>query len=291
VARHVGLARQLPAEPRRPQELGDTIVINHGLLGLALREAAGEAPAYAPKLAFEVPHAGLPRVRTDDLLDGAVRDPQSAVRDAVVAHLPRQQVALRDLEFLVFRVPRQLDDLHAVQQRTRYRIPDVRRRHEEHLREVERRVQVVVRECVVLRRVQHLQESRCGIAPEIAAQLVHLVQHDQRIVRSRSLDLLDYPSRHGAHVRPPVPPDLRFVSHAAQGDADELPPQHSRDRLAKRRLASTRRTHETQNRPARLATLEFDDGEELQDAALDLLQAVVVFVQDLLRAVDVQLVL
>ena len=56
----------------------------------------------------------------------------------------------------------------------------VRRRDEEHLGEVERHAEVVVDEGRVLRRVEHLEERGAGVSLERDAQLVDLVEQEDR---------------------------------------------------------------------------------------------------------------
>ena len=107
---------------------------------------------------------------------------------AVVLDLPRHQVALGDLQLLQVGVARQLDDLHAVQQGPRDGVQHVGRGDEHHLGQVEGQGQVVVGEVAVLLGVQHLEQGAGRIAAEVLAQLVDLVQHDQRVVGAAFLD-------------------------------------------------------------------------------------------------------
>ena len=67
-------------------------------------------------------------------------------RDAVLFDLPRNQVLERDVDLFFLGVTLQFDDLHAVAQRLGDRIEHVRRRDEQHLRQIERHVEVVVAE-------------------------------------------------------------------------------------------------------------------------------------------------
>ena len=80
--------------------------------------------------------------------------------------------------------------------------------------------------------------------------------------------------------------DLGFVVHAAQARAHELEPHGSRDALAERRLADAGRADEAEDRAA-ARRIELAHREVLEDAPLDLLEAVVVRVEDLARLRDV----
>ena len=76
--------------------------------------------------------------------------------------------------------------------------------------------------------------------------------------------------------------DLSDVRQTAHREPEELPVQSPSNRLANRRLANTRGADQADN-----LTLdgppELADGEELQNAVLNVLQPVVVLIQHLLR--------
>ena len=97
---------------------------------------------------------------------------------------------------------------------------------------------------------------------------------------------LDDLAGEGADVGAPVPAHLGLVAHAAERKADELAARGAGDGLGERRLADAGRPHEAQDRPLGLHD-QLADRQEFQDALLDLLEAVVVLVEDLLGALDV----
>src|SRR5436309_2355282 len=82
---------------------------------------------------------------------------------------------------------------HPVAKSRMDRIEQVRRGHEQHAGEIEGYAEVMVAEGVVLLRIEHLEQGRGGIAPVIHPQLVHLIQHENRIRGSPLLDPLDDP--------------------------------------------------------------------------------------------------
>ena len=112
---------------------------------------------------------------------------------------------------------------------------------EEDLGEVDGRVEVVVHEGRVLRRVEHLEQRRRGVALVAAAQLVDFVNEHHRVRGARRLEALDQLARHRTHVRPPVALDLGDVGQAAHREAVELAAECARDGLADRRLADAGR--------------------------------------------------
>ena len=91
-----------------------------------------------------------------------------------------------------------------------------------------------------------------------------------------------------ADVGAAVAADLGLVVHAAHGDARELAAQGARDGAAERRLAHAGRPDEAQDR-ALEDGLQLQHGQVIEDALLHLLQIVVVLVQNLGGALDVDL--
>ncbi len=193
------------------------------------------------------------------------------------------------MDLLLERVARQLDDLHAVAQRRRNGVELVGGGDEHDLREIVRHVEVVIGEAVVLLRIEHLEERRAGVAAEVGAQLVDLVEHHDRVHAPGLLHRLDDPSRQRAHVGAPVAADLRLVAHPAQREPDELAPRGLGDALPERGLADARGAHQAED-GALHVVLQLPHGQVLEDALLHLVQRVVVAVELLAGVLDVQVV-
>ncbi len=158
------------------------------------------------------------------------------------------------------------------------------------LRQVERHAEVVVAERGVLLRVEHFEQRRRRIALDAAPELVDLVEHQHGVARAGLAQRLDDVARQRADVGAPVAADLGLVVHATEADAHELAAQRPRDALAERGLADAGRADEAQDRAAPFR-VQLAHREELEDAPLDLLEAVVVLVEDLARMVDVVLLM
>ena len=207
----------------------------------------------------------------------------------MVGDLLRHEVAARDPHLLLLGVARDLDDLHSVTQRRRDRVQDVRGRDEQDLGEIECHVDVVVPECHVLFGVEHLEQRGGRIAAEVHAELVHLVQHEHRVLRFGPAQALDDLPRQRADIRSPVTADLRLVAHAAERDPVELPAERPRDRPAERGLADARGADEAQDRilPGRAHALH---REVFEDTFLHLLETGMILVEDPPRLVDVEVV-
>ncbi len=251
------------------------------------------------QLSLQVANARFPRVRRHDLAEGIVRDTHFVLSEPVALDLPRHQVMPSDRDLLVLRVPVEPEHLHPVEQRSRDRLGDVARRDEQHLRQVEIDVEVVVAEGVVLRRVEHLEERRGGVAAPVGSDLVDLIEHHHGVLRPRVLQRAHDPSRQRTDVRPAVAADLGLVVHATEGDADELPSERTRDRLAERRLADTGRSDQGEDRAGSSSALfreptlrpELADGQVFDDPVLHVAEALVILVEDATRVGDVQVVL
>ena len=106
----------------------------------------------------------------------------------------------------------------------------------------------------VLLRIEHLEHRGERIAARSAAlHLVDLVDHQHGIAHLHAAQRLQDQPRQRSDVRAAVPADLRFVAHAADGDAIERSPDRLRDRLAQRGLARARRADEAEDRAVRIA--------------------------------------
>ena len=100
----------------------------------------------------------------------------SSSRKRGPVELAADQVVAGDRHLLGLGVAVEADDLHPVEERPGDRVDHVGRGDEQHPREVEVDLQVVVPERVVLGRVEHLEERRRRVAPEVRPDLVDLVQ-------------------------------------------------------------------------------------------------------------------
>ncbi len=213
-----------------------------------------------------------------------------------------------DDDLFVLGVAVEPHDLHAVEQRAGDCLGHVCRRDEHDVGQVELDLEVVVAERVVLRRVEHFEQGRSGIArPTASGQLVDLVEQHDRVHGSRLGDRSHEPSRLCADVRAAVAADLGLVAYAAQRDTNEATAHCARDRLAERRLADARRADEGDDRagasargalpPRRLVSdghaslgAQLAHAEILDDAVLHLVETRVIGVEDGARFGHVELV-
>ena len=178
------------------------------------------------------------------------------------------EVALGDLQLLELGVARERDDLHAIAQRRRDRVERVGGADEEHLREVERQVEVVIAERCCSARDRALRaaptagrrgnrrrpcRSRRSSSPGLRVPASRMRAHDR--------------ARHRADVGAAMAADLGFVAHAADREPHELAAHRARDRLSERRLADAGRSDEAQDRSGQLL-LELADGQDTRRCGL-----------------------
>ena len=83
------------------------------------------------------------------------------------------------------------------------------------------------------------------------AELVDLVEQEDRVLGAGLLHPLDDAAGHRADVGAAVAADVGLVAHAAERDAHVLAPERAGDRLGDRGLADARRADEEQDRPLR----------------------------------------
>ena len=200
------------------------------------RCAFGNAPRHLAAdradLALQLAQPGFLRVLLNDRGERRLRNMHVARSDAVLFHLFRQQVAARNLALLFFRITGQTNHFHPVAQCGLNRVQHVGRRHEHHVREIESDAQIVIAEGVVLLRVKHFEERRRWIAAKIRADLINLVEHDERVVRARLLYGLNDAAGHRADISATMPANLRLVVHAAQRETHKLSIKRTRNRAS-----------------------------------------------------------
>ena len=160
---------------------------------------------------------------------------------------------------------------------------------EEDLRKIERQIEIVIAESIVLLRIENLQQRRRRIAAVVVAELVNLVEHHDGIVNTGAADRLNYAARHRADVGATMSAQFGFVAHATERHALKLPSQRARDRTTQRSLANSRRSDKTENRTLGVRS-QLDHGQKLEDAFLHVFEAIVVFIENLARFVQIEFV-
>ena len=138
----------------------------------------------------------------------------------------------------------------------------------------------MIREGIILLRIQHFQQRAARITAVIVGKLINLIQHHNRIRNSASLDAFHDAARHRSNVCTAVSANFRFVARAAQTDADIFPVQRPGNALPDGSFAGTRRTYKQKNR-AGLFLVQIHDRDLLQDTVFHFFQAIVIFIQNL----------
>ena len=284
----------VPVEELRLDHPGAQQLFQHGLGDRDLFRIAGcDLPGALAQDAVDGPlqsaDAGLPGVAVDDAVQSLLGQGHLAGQAAQL-QLLGQQVAAGDVVFFHPGVAGQLDDVHAVPQGGGDAAQVVGGGDEQHMAQVIGDVQEVVLEGVVLLGVQRLQQGGRRVAPEIPRQLVDLVQQDQGVLAFGGDHGADDLAGHGADVGAAVAADLGLVPHAAQAEPDVLAVEAFGDGAGDAGLAHARGAHQADDLGLDVGG-QLADGQHLQDAVLDLFQAVVVVVQDLLGLADVQVIL
>ena len=147
-------------------------------------------------------------------------------------------------------------------------------------------IEIVVRKGIVLFRIKHLQKGARRIAAVIFGEFIYLIQYDNRIGRSAALNALHDPARHGSDIGPPVSANLRLIPDAAQTDSCVGPSKGSGNALSDTCLSGSRCTGKQKDR-AGLFLVQEHNGNLLDNPLLDLLQAVVVFIQNPLCLIQI----
>ena len=151
-------------------------------------------------------HFQQPGARKTDLL----------AAKAVFLHLLGHQETFGNVDLFVIDVAGEIKNLHTVAQRSGNLVGAVGRGNEHDIAQVEIDLQVVIVKAEVLLRVEHFQQRRAGVAPEIHAELVDFVQHENGIVGAGLFEALDNAAGQCADVGAPVAPYLGLVPESTQ---------------------------------------------------------------------------
>ena len=144
----------------------------------------------------------------------------------------------------------------------------------------------MIAEGAVLLAVKRFEQCGGRVAPVVRAELIDLVEHEHGIPGAGLLNAGDDAPRHRADIGLPVAADLRFVVHAAEGDAGAFPVRCAGTAHGDARFADARRPYETEH-PALDLRGELPYGKILQYTVLDLRKTVVILIQNLFRVGDI----
>ena len=115
---------------------------------------------------------------------------------SVRGELAREEILLGNLTFLVGGIAGEFQRLHPVAQGNGYRVQLVRRSDKHHFGQIERDIEVVVGEGVILLRIQHFEQGGTRVAAKIRAEFVNLIKHEDRIVGCRCAEPFQNAPRH-----------------------------------------------------------------------------------------------
>ena len=165
----------------------------------------------------------------------------------------------------------------------------------------------MIAKLAVLLWVQHLKQRGRRVTSKVRPQFVYFVEHEDRVPGFHPPQRLDDTTRQRADVGTAVATDLRFVTHAAQRLADKLTSQRPCNRLPQAGLARAGWPDKTEDDPLPLAPDQVGrllllplllallpqstHRQVFQDALLDIVQVVMVFVEHLPGVRDIQIVL
>ena len=133
---------------------------------------------------------------------------------------------------------------------------------------------------VILFRVQYLQQGAGRVSAVVSCQLVHFIQHHNRVRGAAAFHAFHNPAGHGSHISPSVATDFCFIPDSAQTDTHIFSPQSLSNTLANTGFTGTRRSYKEQDR-AGLLSVQGHNGKLLDNSFFYLFQAVMVLIQNL----------
>jgi len=263
----------------RSQIIRQVFLCNVDTLYIVGHQLHSSLAAQLTDLSLQNTDAGFPCVVGDGAADSAVGHMELRPLQSMLLQLLGQQMLLGDLKLFLVGIAGQLNDLHTIQQRPRDSPQHVGGGDEHDAAQVNRDLQKMIPESVVLLAVKYLQQRRGGVAPHIAGQLIDLVQHQQRVHGTGAGHGIDDAAGHGADIGLAMAADIRFVPHAAQTESGQLAVHSLGYGDGDRGFAYAGRANQTQNLALGVGVdLLYSD--ELQNTLLDLIKAKVLLVQN-----------
>src|SRR5690625_2793689 len=135
----------------------------------------------------------------------------------------------------------------------------------------------MVGEGMVLRRIEDLEEGRRGIATEILADLVDLVEHEDRVLLSDLAESSQDTAWEGTDIGTTMAADLGFVPDPSKRESSESPAECLSASLSQSGLSAAWWPGEAEDRSMELR-VQLPDSEVLDDPLLDLASPIVVTV-------------
>ena len=220
------------------------IALFDAYLLLALSYTLGGFAADRGYKLFEPSDARLAGIAVYDISYRAVRKAELTRGESVFLELLGDKMLLGDMELLLRSVAAQFNDLHAVIERRGDIGSDIRRGYKQHLAQVIGNLKIIVPERIVLFGIEHFEQRGGRIALVVAAELVDLIEQNERIRAARLLNSGNYSAGHRADICLSVAAYLRLVMDAAERYAGIFSAHSAGDRLCDRGLADSGRADE-----------------------------------------------
>src|SRR5208282_3980509 len=257
-----------------------------GSFGAVSDHAAGHLAGDILNFAFQVAHAGFVGVVANHVQQAFIREGEILFGETGGLLGALDEKALGDLQLFLLGVAGETQDLHAIHEGLRNSVENIGGTHEHDLGEIVFDVQVVIREGVIDLGIEDFHEGSGRVAAEVRGHFVHFIEDEDGIDGASLLHHLDDLAGQGANVGAAMAANFGFIAHAAKGNADELAAGGVANGHGERGLAHTRRPDKAEDGALGILD-ELAHGEEFEDALLDLLEAVVLFIENFLGGLDV----
>ena len=226
----------------------------------------------------------------NDLLKSRLLELKLRLLKTMLLQLLRHKIVLGDFQFFLCKITAYIDHLHTVLEGRLDGLDIIGRRDEKHIRQIIIYIQIIIMECSILLRIKRFQKSRRRISLYILGKFIHLIEDDDRIGSTRTVDTVQDTSGQSTYVCLSVTADLRLIMHTAESDTYIFTSQSTCYGLSQTGLADSRRAIQTQDRRLHIA-FEFQHSQILDNSFLYLVQPVVVFIQHPLRMLQVEIIL
>src|SRR5437773_7425076 len=210
---------------RRAEHLRHQFRRDRGMLDFSAGNLRRNTPADSRDLALQFAYASFVCVIVNDSAERVLLEFALFRLESVFLQLPLYEISLHNFDFLALGVTGYGNHFNPIPQRFGHALDVVRRADEDYLRQIKRHVEVAIDKSVVLPRIEHFQQRAGRVAAKIRADLVDLIEHENRVTRTCASQFLNDSTRHRPDVRATMTTDFRLVAHTAETDPHKFAAQ------------------------------------------------------------------
>ena len=125
---------------------------------------------------LQITNTGFSRIVVDYISDCRLGERQLSPANCMLLELLWHQIFLSNVQFLLLDIAGEFDNLHPVEERPWNSLDAICSSDKHRPGQIKGNLQIVVRERFILLRIEHLEQRRRRITPEIISNLIYLIK-------------------------------------------------------------------------------------------------------------------